>query len=262
MKLSGSYPFEAPQELVWEMLQDPEVLARVMPGAQSLTKTGENQYEGELKIKVGPVQGVFAGTVVLRDLNPPHSYTMQVSGRGPAGFVDGNGRITLSHENGATLMAYDGEAQVGGRIAGVGQRLMDSSAKAIIKQSLGGLDEQIQARLTAQPAEQAAALEPVAPEPTAVPEVVAPAPQPTAAPPPPRFRPTPEAPPPPGEVAFALGVAREVINDLLKPSQQKALAGVFVLSLLYLIWRITVNRLTEQTARRVAALLRDERAAR
>ena len=83
MKLTGTYTFNAPRELVWEMFLDPTVLAQIMPGCEELVKVGDNEYEGQLKIKVGPVQGSFKGNVQLSELNPPHTYHMEVNGKGP-----------------------------------------------------------------------------------------------------------------------------------------------------------------------------------
>ena len=144
MKIDGSYTFAAPRDVVWPMLLDPQVLANVMPGCEKLEEIGENQYKGVLKIKVGPVQGKFNGKVTLTDINEPDSYNMDVDGKGPAGFVKGTGGLVLSDgENGSTVMTYKGDAKVGGRIASVGQRLIDTSAKAIIRQSLDGLNQQI-----------------------------------------------------------------------------------------------------------------------
>src|SRR5262245_37321960 len=149
MKLDGSYTFDAPRDVVWEALLDPEVLARVMPGCEKLEQVGENEYKGTLKIKVGPVQGAFEGLVTLSDINPPDSYHMSVDGKGGPGFMRGEGQVILEPQGDATIMHYTGEAQVGGRIASVGQRLLDSSAKALTRQSLDGLNKQIQARLQA-----------------------------------------------------------------------------------------------------------------
>ena len=123
MRLEGNYRFEnAPRTLVWEMFMDPEVLAKTMPGCERLELAGENQFEGDLHIRVGPVQGKFKGTVKLEDLVAPASYALQVEGRGPAGFVNGSGTVRLEEEDGSTVMHYAGDAQVGGRIASVGQR--------------------------------------------------------------------------------------------------------------------------------------------
>ena len=149
MKVAGDYSFDAPREELWEALLDPKVLAATMPGCEKLELVGENKYEGELNIKVGPVQGKFQGKIQLEQIDPPNGYTMQLDGRGAPGFVRATVRIQLEADGEKTRLAYDGDAQVGGRIASVGQRLLDSSAKAIIKQSLEGLNEALKARSTA-----------------------------------------------------------------------------------------------------------------
>lgn len=149
MKLNGEFTFDAPQEEVWETLQDPEVLAKVLPGCEKLELVGENAYEGALKIKVGPVQGLFKGKINLSDIQPPDSYSMDVDGRGAPGFVKAKAQVSLSSSGQGTTMTYTSDARVGGRIASVGQRLLDSSAKAIVKQSLEGLNTIMQARTAA-----------------------------------------------------------------------------------------------------------------
>lgn len=141
MKVAGSYTFEAPQKTVWEALQNPTVLTSVLPGCDRLEEVGENQFEGELNIKVGPVQGKFKGRVEMRDLDEPNSFTLKIDGRGSTGFVKATARIDLEAAGESTLMRYDSDAQIGGRIASVGQRLLDSSAKAIVQQSLDGMRE-------------------------------------------------------------------------------------------------------------------------
>lgn len=235
MKLEGSYTFDAPRDLVWEMFLDPEVLARVMPGCQKLERVGQDEYEGKLKIKVGPVQGLFKGHVQLSDLEPPHTYTMAVKGKGPSGIVDGTGQVRLEQEGHKTIMYYRGDAKVSGKIASVGQRLMDSSAKAITKQSLENLDKQIQARQAAEaaPAEEAPAEEGAA----------APAPAPV------------EAPPPPSQTEFAMGVAKEMAGDMLKDDRQKFLLAGLTAVVLFLF----INWWTNIIARRVADILKEEK---
>ena len=147
MKIQGEHRFSAPRQEVWAALLDPEVLSRTVPGSQSLERTGENEFKGELTMKVGPVTGVFQGKVALENLDPPNGYTLKLDGRGAPGFVNGNGAIHLEDDPaGGTLLRYEVDAHVGGRIAGVGQRLLDSSAKVITRQALEALDVQIRAR--------------------------------------------------------------------------------------------------------------------
>lgn len=144
MKLSGEYSYDVPRDQVWEALLDPEVLSRTLPGCEDLQRIGENEYAGKLKMKVGPVQGVFEGKVKLSDLDPPNGYHLRIDGRGAPGFMNGDGRLTLEDQGNSTLLRYEIEAQVGGRIASVGQRLLDSSAKVITKQGLEGLARQLE----------------------------------------------------------------------------------------------------------------------
>lgn len=149
MKIEGDYTFDAPQNLVWDALQDPNVLGSVLPGGQAFEQTADNEYAGMLKVKVGPVQGNFKGKIVLENIVAPTSYTMNVDGKGQPGFVKASGDVVLSEnadDPNKTDMSYLGKAQIGGRLASVGQRLMDSSAKAIIRQTLEGLNDYLQAK--------------------------------------------------------------------------------------------------------------------
>lgn len=190
MKLSGTYTFEAPRDVVWSALLDPEVLAKTMPGCEKLDKVGENEYKGALKIRVGPVQGQFEGSVTLSDLNPPEGYSLEVDGKGPAGFMKGKGQVRLEAQDNSTLMHYEGEAQVGGRIASVGQRLLDTSAKALTRQSLDSLHEQIKARRQAE-----GSAEPP-------PEVAA-----------------------PSQTQFAAAVTKGILQELIPPEQRPWVIG-------------------------------------
>ena len=146
MKIAGSYKFDAPHDAVWDALQDPTILMKVLPGCDNLEETGENRYSGKLNMKVGPVQGVFQGHLEMRDIEPRDGFALVIDGRGAPGFVKATAKVALRSEGGGTVVDYDSDAQVGGRIAGVGQRLLDSSAKSIIQQSMDGF----QALLTAQ----------------------------------------------------------------------------------------------------------------
>ena len=115
MKVAGSYAFEAPQETVWESLQNPTVLTSVLPGCDRLDEVGENSWEGELNIKVGPVQGKFKGRVEMRDLEPPNSFNLKIDGQGSTGFVKATAKVDLEGTGESTIMHYDSGAQVGGR---------------------------------------------------------------------------------------------------------------------------------------------------
>jgi uncharacterized protein len=143
MKLSGEHLFDADRDRLWQALLDPEVLAKTLPGTQKLERTGENEYRGSLLIKVGPVQGAFDGGVKLFDLDPPHGYRMEIEGRGAPGFLKGIGRLELEARGAQTNLRYEIDAQVGGRVAAVGQRLIESSAKVITRQGLEGLERQL-----------------------------------------------------------------------------------------------------------------------
>jgi carbon monoxide dehydrogenase subunit G len=155
MKLEGSYTFEAPQDIVWDVLLDPVLLAQVLPGSEGLEPLGDDKYKATLKIQVGPVQGVFEGTVALADINKPDSYRMDINGKGAPGFVKGGGAVRLETQGTTTIMHYTGEAQVGGRIASVGQRLLESSGKALVNQSLEAINQQIKAIVAARETQKA-----------------------------------------------------------------------------------------------------------
>jgi carbon monoxide dehydrogenase subunit G len=141
MKLAGTYTFEAPQQIVWEALQNPTVLTSILPGCERLEEVGENQFEGQLDIRVGPVQGKFRGKMEMLDLVAPESFRLKINGQGTTGFVNASAKVDLEAAGDSTLIHYDSDAQVGGRIAGVGQRLLDSSARSIVQQSLDGFHE-------------------------------------------------------------------------------------------------------------------------
>jgi len=144
MKMQGTYTFEAPLDTVWNALFDPEVLARTLPGCEKLEREG-NQFRGDINVKMGPVQGKFQGKVDITDIKDRESYTMVVDGRGPAGFGKATAQMRVQAEGTGTRLDYDSDVTVGGKIASVGQRLIDASSRAIVKQSLEGLHEQIKA---------------------------------------------------------------------------------------------------------------------
>lgn len=145
MKIQGSHTFDAPRERVWRALLDPEVLARTLPGCEKLERVGETDYRGVLNVQVGPVKGQFQGTLQLSELVPLEGYHMKLEGKGPTGFMTGQGDLRLAGEGGSTTLTYDIDTQVGGRVASVGQRLMESSARSITRQGLEGLARELAA---------------------------------------------------------------------------------------------------------------------
>ncbi len=158
MQLNGEYTFNGPRDEVWELLQDPDVLKAALPGAKTLEKTGEDAYKAQLQVRVGPVNGVFNTTIKLADKTPPEGYTMLIDSKAPAGFSKGKALVTLTEQDDATtLMQYEATLQVGGRIASVGQRMLDTVSKSLTRQSLEAMNNALEARLGAEPGEEAPA---------------------------------------------------------------------------------------------------------
>ncbi|MCP1336041.1 CoxG family protein [Futiania mangrovi] len=135
MKLSGEYRIPAPREQVWEALNDPDVLKECIPGCEEVTKTSDNSFEAKVKAKVGPVSANFKGNVELTDLNPPESYTITGSGSGgAAGGAKGAAKVKLTPDGDETILSYDVDATVSGKLAQLGQRMIDPVAKKMANQ--------------------------------------------------------------------------------------------------------------------------------
>jgi carbon monoxide dehydrogenase subunit G len=145
MKISGSYKLETPQQRAYELLQDPEVLARCMPGCDSLVKTGEDEYAMRMKLLVASLSGQFEGKVKLMDQEPPHRFRMRVDGAGKIGFMKGEGVISLAPEGTGTLLTYEGDVNLGGTMAAVGQRLVDTTSKMMLKRFFDKLSQEASA---------------------------------------------------------------------------------------------------------------------
>jgi len=199
MRIEGEYIFNGPREEVWEVVRDPEVLATAFPGTQSLTKVSESDYEVAMNIRVGPVAGVFAGRIVVSNEVPPESCTLTVDGKGAPGFASGVGDILLvAQDDGTTLMKYEGEMQVGGKLASVGQRLLDTASKSIIRQGLEALNQALLARIEAKAAGKEV-------------EYI-----------------------PPTEAQFATAVARDMAREMLPPPRSMGLVAIIALLALLL----------------------------
>ncbi len=216
MDIGGEYTFDAPQDLVWQALHDPDVLASIMPGGEGFAEVAENEYAGTLNVKVGPVQGKFKGNIKLTDVVEPDSYSIIVDGKGAPGFVKATGHMNLTNQSQQTRMVYEGNARVGGRIASVGQRLMDSSAKSIIRQSLEGLNEYLKAQVAMQ--ETAVSTDTATESPTTPP------------------KPTEFKHPTQTDVAFH--VAKDIANDLIPAQYRPALIAVGAIVLLIILYVI------------------------
>jgi hypothetical protein len=149
MILSGTFTFEGPRTRVWEILQDPDVLAKALPGTKSLTKVGDDRFQGVMKVSVGPMTAAeFAISVELKDKKVPEAFTMLIDGKGAVGFTKGSATIALEEGPGpVTVMTYTSDVQIGGKIAAVGQRLLESVGKMMAKQALDALNNELKARL-------------------------------------------------------------------------------------------------------------------
>ncbi len=208
MKIQGEHIFNAPRERVWRALLDPEVLARTLPGCERLERTGENEYRGVLNVQVGPVKGQFQGTLQLADILPLEGYHMKLDGSGPSGFMNGQGELRLADAPAGTTLRYDLDTQIGGRIAGLGQRLVESSAKSITRQGLEGLARELALMTDPAPEEK---------------EEMAPAP-----PAPPPARPT--------QAEVAARVAGDVARDLVPAEKRPWVIGVGLALLAILVF--------------------------
>lgn len=135
MEMTGEQKIPAPREKVWEALNDPEVLKVSIPGCQELTKTEDGGFEARVKSKVGPVSATFTGAVQLSNIDAPNGYTISGEGKGGvAGFAKGGADVRLTEEGSETLLSYTVNAQVGGKLAQIGSRLIDSTAKKMAGQ--------------------------------------------------------------------------------------------------------------------------------
>jgi uncharacterized protein len=133
LKIAGSSALPFPPEEAYRRMQDPDVLAGAIPGCESLEKTGEDAYRMKMKMALASLSGAFDGTVRIADQAPPSSFRLIVEGSGKIGFVKGDGLLKLSTNEAGTEVAYEGDVQVGGTMAAVGQRLIDGAAKMMIK---------------------------------------------------------------------------------------------------------------------------------
>jgi len=145
MEMTGERRIAAPRTVVWDALNNPEILKASIPGCESIEMTGDNQLTAKVALKIGPVSARFGGKVELLDLDPPNGYRIQGEGQGGvAGFAKGGATVKLAEDGpGATLMTYDVKAQVGGKMAQLGARLIDSTAKSMADQFFDRFSAQV-----------------------------------------------------------------------------------------------------------------------
>lgn len=135
MDMKGEYRIPADRQRVWEMLNDPEVLRAAIPGCESLEISGEDAFSAKVTTKIGPVKATFTGEVTLSNINPPEGYTITGEGKGgPAGFASGGADIQLAEEGPETILTYSAQAKVGGKLAQLGSRLIDSTSRKLADQ--------------------------------------------------------------------------------------------------------------------------------
>jgi uncharacterized protein len=145
MVIEGEERIEAPVDRVWAALNDPDVLKASIPGCESLEKTSDTELEAVVTLKIGPIKAKFNGQVTLENLNPPHSYTINGEGKGGvAGFAKGGADVTLKEDGPeATVLTYEARADVGGKIAQLGSRLIQSTSKKLAGQFFSEFNRQV-----------------------------------------------------------------------------------------------------------------------
>ena len=144
MDMTGEYRITAPREKVWEALNDPEILKICIPGCEELNKDSDTELSAKVSTKVGPVSAKFTGKVTLSDINPPEGYKITGEGQGGvAGFAKGGAEVKLEEDGNETVLTYTATAQVGGKLAQIGSRLIDSTAKKMAGQFFGKFAEEI-----------------------------------------------------------------------------------------------------------------------
>jgi carbon monoxide dehydrogenase subunit G len=153
MEMSGEQLIAAPQQAVWNALNDPQFLKACVPGCEAITPIADNQYEVLMVARVGPVSAKFKGKLTLSDIQPPKSYALAFEGQGgAAGFAKGSAKVSLATQGITTKLAYDVKASVGGKLAQIGSRLVDAAAKKVADDFFKAFNEKMSAQ---QPDEEA-----------------------------------------------------------------------------------------------------------
>ena len=144
MKLTGSYQISLEKQKVWEALNDPEILKQSIPGCEEFKKNSETEFEATATNKIGPFNASFTGNIELKEINAPNSYIIEGSGNSPVGFASGSAKVNLEDNGDGTKLIYEVNANVGGKIAQVGSRLIDMTAKKMADIFFGKFSELIE----------------------------------------------------------------------------------------------------------------------
>ncbi len=142
MKIQGTRTLNAPPDKIFQALMDPEAIARLLPGCQELKPKGEDTYQVKMKLGLAALSGAYQGVVEVSEKRPPEHLRLRVDSRGPWGFANGDGTLSLAGQDGGTKIDYAGELKVGGMIASVGQRLLDGAARMVIGQFFQNLEKE------------------------------------------------------------------------------------------------------------------------
>ena len=143
MKLSGYYQINQNKQKVWEALNDPEILKKSIPGCEEFKRNSDTNFTATATNKIGPFNATFTGDIELKEIKAPDSYVIEGSGNSPVGFASGNAKVKLEESDGGTKLVYEVEANVGGKIAQVGSRLIDMTAKKMADIFFGKFSELI-----------------------------------------------------------------------------------------------------------------------
>ena len=148
MDMTGEYRIPAPRQRVWEALNDPEVLKAAIPGCEELNKLSDNELDARVKAKVGPVSATFTGKVTLSELNAPVSYKISGEGKGgAAGYAKGGAEVSLAEDGADTVLSYQAKADVGGKLAQIGSRLVDAAAAKFTEEFFVAFDNRVRAEV-------------------------------------------------------------------------------------------------------------------
>ena len=143
MKIEGSHTLAAARNRVYQLVTDPQALAKALPGCEKLEPTGADTFQVKMKLGVAALSGSYQGTVKLSEQRPPAHLRLTINSRGPWGFADGDGTLILEEADGQTVVRYAGEVKVGGTMAAVGQRLLEGAARLVINQFFQNLEKEV-----------------------------------------------------------------------------------------------------------------------